>query len=102
MLERMKGIAFAALSATNRDRGRQMDMRADLARDVLRAFRSMRRSPGFAAAAVLTLALGIGANTAIFSLIYALLLRSLPVAHPEELRFIHAHTKNGTASFAVA
>lgn len=79
-----------------------MNMSADWLRDVRHGFRSMRRSPGFTAAAVLTLALGIGANTAIFSLIYALLLRSLPVAHPEELRFIHAQTKDGMASGAVA
>ncbi|HEY0785727.1 MAG TPA: ABC transporter permease, partial [Acidobacteriaceae bacterium] len=43
------------------------------------------RSPGFAATAVLTLALGIGATTAIFTLVYQVILRSLPVAHPEQL-----------------
>jgi putative ABC transport system permease protein len=49
------------------------------------ALRTMCRSPGFAAAAILSLALGIGANTAIFSLIDAVILESLPVRHPEEL-----------------
>jgi putative ABC transport system permease protein len=53
--------------------------------DLRYALRSLRRSPGFAAAAILSLALGIGANTAIFSLIDALMLQSLPVRHPEEL-----------------
>ncbi len=45
----------------------------------------MRRSPGFTAVAVLSLALGIGANTAIYSLFYTIMLRQLPVAHPEQL-----------------
>lgn len=57
----------------------------DMLRDVRYAVRGMRRSPGVTAAAVLSLALGIGANTAIFSLMYTVMLRSLPVARPEEL-----------------
>src|SRR5580704_10802397 len=56
-----------------------------VARDVRDALRGMKRNPGFTLAAVLSLALGIGANTAIFSMYHALLLRMLPVAHPEEL-----------------
>ncbi|MBZ5585931.1 MAG: ABC transporter permease [Acidobacteriia bacterium] len=54
-------------------------------RDVRYALRGFRRNPGFATAAVLSLALGIGANAAVFSLVYPLLIRSLPVPHPEEL-----------------
>jgi predicted permease len=53
--------------------------------DVRYALRGMRRSPGFTAVAVVSLALGIGANTAIFSLVETAMLRMLPVSHPEEL-----------------
>ena len=53
--------------------------------DLRLSLRTLRRAPGFALVASLTLALGIGANTAIFLLTYSLLLKSLPVPHPEEL-----------------
>ncbi|HKW03455.1 MAG TPA: ADOP family duplicated permease [Vicinamibacterales bacterium] len=56
-----------------------------LHRDLSYSLRTLRRSPVFAASAVLSLALGIGANAALFSVVDALLLRSLPVAHPGEL-----------------
>ncbi len=58
----------------------------NIARDVRYGLRMLRRSPVFTAVAILSLALGIGANSAIFSVIDTLLLRPLPVPHPEQLR----------------
>src|SRR5207237_8047545 len=62
-------------------------------RDLRFAVRLLGKSPGFSAAAVLTLALGIGANTAIYSLMESILLRSLPVADPESLVVLNWHSR---------
>jgi predicted permease len=53
--------------------------------DLKLALRQFRKSPGFAATVILTISLGIGANTAIFTLVHAILLKSLPVANPASL-----------------
>lgn len=60
-----------------------------LSRDLRHGARLLRLSPGFSLAAILSLALGIGANSAIFQLLNAIRVRSLPVAQPEELVSIH-------------
>ena len=62
----------------------------NLLRDTRYAFRQLRRAPAFTATALLTLAFGIGANLAVFQLLYSVILADLPVAHPEELVGVRA------------
>jgi predicted permease len=61
-------------------------------RDLRFGLRSLRQSPGFAVTAILTLALGVGANTAVFSVMNAVLLRSLPIANPQQV--VNLRTSN--------
>jgi predicted permease len=64
--------------------------------DVRHAVRLMRRTPAFTAVAILSLALGIGANTAVFNLLNAVVLRELPVHEPDRLVALEAVRPNGT------
>jgi putative ABC transport system permease protein len=72
------------LQETNREL-RGLPLVETLRQDTSFAFRMLRRNPGFAAVVVLTLALGIGANTVIFSVVHAVLLKPLPYPHAEQL-----------------
>jgi putative ABC transport system permease protein len=69
-------------------------------RDVRYAVRTLRKSPAFSAVVVLTLTLGIGANTAIFSAVNAIMLRALPAEHPDELVSLTALYPNGAEPFS--
>ena len=80
-------LALGGIEATKeryRDR-RGLPFVDTLRQDLVYAFRTLRKNPSFSAVAIGTLALGIGANTAIFSLVYAVLLRPLPFTDPSRL-----------------
>ena len=93
------GVAHA-LEALRDQRG--LPWLEDLANDLRYTVRTLRRSPGFSGVAVLSLALGIGANSAIFSVVNAVMLRTLPVAEPDRLVHIARFTPEGRRPFFVS
>jgi predicted permease len=88
--ERRARLEFGGVESHKEDcrQARGLRFLDELRGDLRLALRQMRRTPGFSAVAVLILAIGIGANTAIFSLVDAVLLKMLPVRHPEQLRYL--------------
>src|SRR5690349_7275524 len=70
-------------------------MMSGVLQDVRYALRQLRKNPGFAAVAIGTLALGIGASTAIFSVVYGVLLRTLPYHRPDRIVQMWEVTSNG-------
>jgi predicted permease len=88
----LKFGAVEAIRESYRDQ-RGLPFMETLAHDIRHAFRGVRKSPAFTITTILTLALGIGATTSIFTLMHAVLLKSLPVAKPGELLRLGKETR---------
>src|SRR2546428_9479137 len=100
-LKRFGSVTLAKERARDADTLRWL---ADVAQDVRYAWRQLRKTPVFAFVVILSLALGIGANTGIFSLLDAMLLRTLPVATSEHLARVvsaRAGDRSSTWSYGI-
>ncbi len=98
--EEARFAALRAMEGVEQQKERCRDARGvaffdNLVRDVRYAGRMLRKNPGFSAVAVTCLALGVGANTAIFSLMNAVMLKSLPVNNPQELVLLNHREPKG-------
>src|SRR6185312_7829530 len=75
----------------------EINIMENLLKDIRYGLRSLLKRPAFAAIAIVTLTLGIGANTAIFTLVNAVMFKTLPVAEPQELVLFSDSTGEGTS-----
>jgi predicted permease len=103
--EEARYAALRAMGGVERRKEECRDMRGvrlieELMQDFRYGLRTLRKSPGFTAVAVLSLALGIGANTAIFSVFDPIVIKSLPVKNPEELFILKTVDHRGEESGA--
>jgi predicted permease len=101
-LRRFGDVEAARAEALKIDQRKERHMRralytSELRQDIAYAVRALRRRPGFAAIAVVTLALGVGANSAIFSVVHGVLLKPLPYRAADELMMVRTEYTNGTA-----
>jgi predicted permease len=98
-----RALGSAALVTDRHRDARSFVWVEDLRRDLAHTLRALRRSPGFAAVAILALGLGIGVNTSFFTIVYAACLRGLPIESPERVLYIslrNSQNQLGSLSWA--